>query len=97
VDTPFGTFAARHLSEGAPAAVCIRPEHLRVMDDQSGVVARVTRREFLGEIDQIELVVAGVDRPVMLRAFGRTRLAPGDSVFVAVNARDVLVVPRDET
>jgi iron(III) transport system ATP-binding protein len=76
--------------------VCIRPEHVRVVPASSGVAARVLRVVFLGEIDHLELAVANLDAPVMLRAFGRTRLVPGDMVHLSVDARDVLVLPRNE-
>jgi iron(III) transport system ATP-binding protein len=95
VETPFGTFAT-HLAERAPASVCIRPEHVHVAVGPSGVAARVLRIDFLGEIDHLELAVTHLDAPVTLRAFGRTRLVPGDTVNLDVDARDVLVLPRDD-
>jgi hypothetical protein len=41
------------------------------------------------------LAVDGCDRPVDLRAFGRTNLEPADSVFVDVDPGEVLILPRD--
>jgi iron(III) transport system ATP-binding protein len=96
VHTPFGTFLAPHLAEKASAAVCIRPEHLHIAQAPTGIVARVIRTEFLGEIDHVELAVTHLAAPVRLRAFGRTRLVPGDMVNLDVSGRDVLVLPRDD-
>jgi iron(III) transport system ATP-binding protein len=97
VETALGTFVATHLTDRAPAVVCIRPEHVRLAEGPTGVAARVVRTEFLGEIDHLELAVARLDAPVTVRAFGRTRLAPGDTVNLDVDRQHVLVLPHDES
>ena len=91
---PKTLFAARFFSDvnELPGHVFIRPEHLRIATAPTDVLARVVRSEFRGEIDHVVLSIDGVPRPVTLRAFGRTRLAPGDAIHLEVPAENVLVV-----
>jgi iron(III) transport system ATP-binding protein len=94
VETPVGTFAAPHLPEGVAASVCIRPEHWRIASKPTPVQARVVRVSCLGEVDHVEVAIAGLDRVVDVRAFGRTGLEPDDRVSLDVAPDDVLVVVR---
>jgi iron(III) transport system ATP-binding protein len=95
ITTALGTFAAPNLPENACASVCIRPQHVRVAQRSRGIHAHVVRTSCLGEVDHVVLAVDGCDRPVNLRAFGRTRLEPADSVFLDVDPDNVLILPRD--
>jgi iron(III) transport system ATP-binding protein len=95
VTTALGTFPAPHLAENACASVCIRPQHVRVAAQTRGIHAHVVRTACLGEVDHVVLAVDGCDRPVSLRAFGRTHLEPADSVFLDVDPRDVMILPQD--
>jgi iron(III) transport system ATP-binding protein len=96
IETAIGSFEAPHLPDHAPARVCIRPQHLRLAQHPTGVAARVVRTAFLGEIDHLELAVAGLDAPITLRTFGRTRVEPEDVVYLDVQPGEVLVVAHDE-
>ena len=93
VDTVVGAFQAPDLRDGDPALVCIRPQDVQVSRRPDGIAAHVVRAEFRGEIDHLVLAVAGLSRPLTVRAFGRTRLEPGDAVYVSVPRDEVLVVP----
>jgi iron(III) transport system ATP-binding protein len=95
VETPLGVFAAPALPEGAPARVCIRPEHLRLAAAPVGIAARVVRTAFLGEIDHVVLAVPGLDTRLTVRAFGRTGLDADDVAYLDVPVRDALVLARD--
>lgn len=94
---PTTLFAARFFSDvnELPGQVFIRPEHLRIASRPTDVAARVVRSEFRGEIDHVVLSVDGVARPVTLRAFGRTCLAPGDAIHLEVPEENVLVVSHE--
>lgn len=94
VETPLGVFAAPALADGAPARVCIRPEHLRLASGPSGLAARVVRTAFLGEIDHLVLAVPGLDTRLTLRAFGRTGVEAEDVVYLDLPVRDGFVVAR---
>lgn len=95
ITTALGTFPAPHLAENACASVCIRPQHVRVVQRTRGIHAHVVRTAFLGEVDHIVLAVDGCERPVNVRAFGRTNLEPADSVFLEVDTDNVLILPSD--
>jgi iron(III) transport system ATP-binding protein len=91
VATGLGPYAAPGLADGALACVCIRPHHVRVSSAPTPVCGVVTRTTFLGESQQLEIAVAGLDRPLMARAFGRTGCASGDAVYLEIDPRDVLI------
>jgi iron(III) transport system ATP-binding protein len=95
VETPLGTFDAPHLPDGAPALVCVRPQHLQVHLGKGGHCARVVAAEFLGEFDQLQLAVAGLAAPLVLRAAGGTGFRPDDHVHVNVTQAHALVVPGE--
>ena len=95
VETPLGTFDAPHLPDGAPALVCVRPQHLQVHLGKGGHCARVVAAEFLGEFDQVQLAVEGLAAPLVLRAAGGTGFQPDDHVHVNVSQAHALVVPGD--
>jgi iron(III) transport system ATP-binding protein len=96
VQTPLGCFDARNLGDAAGATVCIRPQDVRIASRPTGVTAHVVRSEFRGEVDHLVLAVAGLPRPLTVRAFGRTRFEPGDAVYLDVPRRDVLIVPQPQ-
>jgi iron(III) transport system ATP-binding protein len=93
VVTPIGLFEAPDLREGEQALVCIRPQDVRVSRRPGGIAAHVVRADFRGEIDHLVLAVTGLACPLTVRAFGRTRLEPGDAVSVELPHEDVLIVP----
>jgi iron(III) transport system ATP-binding protein len=95
ITTALGTFPAPHLPENTCASVCIRPQHVRVVQRERGIHGHVIRTAFLGEVDQVVVAVDGCDRPVCLRAFGRTNLEPADCVFLEVDPEHVLILPGD--
>ena len=95
VETPLGVFGATGIPDGVQASVCIRPQHLHISRTAAGTPARVVTTSFLGEVDHVVLAVPGLEWPLAMRVFGRSRLEPGDSVHLEVDAEDVLVIPHD--
>jgi iron(III) transport system ATP-binding protein len=93
-DSPLGRFAAPGLEEGAAAVVCVRPRGVHLGFDGEGVPGRLLRRRFLGEVDLLEIAVAGLDTPLIARARANEELRPGQDVQVSIDATDVLVFPR---
>jgi iron(III) transport system ATP-binding protein len=101
VDTPFGDFPTPGIEAGAMVSVCIRPQSIitgqpdliqrRLPDGARWAAGRVISRRFLGEVDMVELAVAGLERPLMQRLRGGTAPAPGSDVAVTVEAQEVLV------
>ncbi|MDJ1157134.1 ABC transporter ATP-binding protein [Chelatococcus sp. SYSU_G07232] len=91
VDTPLGAFAAPGLSEGTEAVVCIRPQGIRIMPSGIGAAGRVISRCFLGEVDLVEVVAAGLDKPLHARVRECYEAAVGEDVGVEVMPDEVLV------
>jgi iron(III) transport system ATP-binding protein len=91
VETPFGRYAAPGLAEGTAAIVCIRPQGLRLSKDGQGVPGRVLSHRHLGEVDLFEIVVSGVEAPMLARVRDGGELAPGDDIGVEVVPAEVLV------
>ncbi|MCW5695430.1 MAG: ABC transporter ATP-binding protein [Bauldia sp.] len=92
----FGRFA---VPEGAPAGaemlLFVRPQSIRLTSE--GVGARVAGLAFMGEQEELRLEVAGLSRPVVLRARGRSGVSIGDAVKVAVAADGHLAFALDDT
>jgi iron(III) transport system ATP-binding protein len=101
VETPFGDFPLAGIAAGTPVSVCIRPQSIvtgepgliqrRLPDGARWSPGRVISRRFLGEVDMVELAVAGLERPLMQRLRGGTAPAPGSDVAVTVEPQEVLV------
>lgn len=91
LDTPLGRFSAPAM-EGVPT-VLLRPQAITLAD--SGIAARVLDRAVLGEIEELAVAVEGLDEPLIVRGTERHEVRPGDMVFIAVNAHEVLIFPQD--
>jgi iron(III) transport system ATP-binding protein len=91
VETPLGTFAAGGLAEGATAVVCIRPQGLRLHPAGHCIPGRIVARRFLGEVDFLEIVVSGLDAPVVARVRDAGERAAGEDIGIEVDPSEVLV------
>jgi iron(III) transport system ATP-binding protein len=91
IETPLGGFAAPSLAEGTAAVVCIRPQGLRLKPAGLCIPGRVVSRRFIGEVDLLEIAVAGLDAPVLARVREAGELGPGDDVGLEVDSAEVLV------
>ena len=92
VTTPVGVFEAAGVADGA-AAVCIRPQGVRLRPPAFCLPGRVVSRRFLGEVDLFQVVVQGVDRPLQARVRGPIAMEPGQDVGVEIDPAEVLVFP----
>jgi iron(III) transport system ATP-binding protein len=93
-ETPLGRVPADGVADGS-AVVAVRYSGLMLRPGGEGVPWRVIRSRFLGEIDDVEVVVEGVECTLRARQRGG-RLAPGTDVGVTIDVRDVLVFPASE-
>ncbi|MBS7546307.1 ABC transporter ATP-binding protein [Ancylobacter oerskovii] len=91
LETPLGSFAAPGLGEGTPAVAAIRPQGVELRAPGSGAAGRVVEHRFLGELDLYEVVVAGIDRPLIVRRRGTAGLGAGQNVGVHIDIAEVLV------
>jgi iron(III) transport system ATP-binding protein len=92
-ETPVGRVPTT-LEEGARVDVCVRLQGVRVTPPGEGVPGRLLRRRFLGEVDLLEVAVAGLDRPLVARCRNGAELRVGRDVGVHLLHEDVLVFPR---
>jgi iron(III) transport system ATP-binding protein len=100
VKTPVGVFEAHgHYRDGAPVLIGFRPEAVQFHENASNsFTARIVRVNYLGEIEQYGLEIAGGK---VIKAFEQNPLAHravGTELTVHVRAQDVLVLgqSRDE-
>jgi iron(III) transport system ATP-binding protein len=91
VDTPLGRFPAPHLSEGADARVGVRPQHLRLSAEPTGLTAQVGTVEFMGEMSRLMASVPGLPAPVSLLLRQDARIHPGDTIHLAVDTPSALI------
>ena len=91
--TPLGTFAAPGLPDG-PAVAAIRPQGILVETGVHPARGRVIERHFLGEVDLVELMVQGLEEPIMARMRGDLSPNPGTEVGIRVNADEVLIFAK---
>ncbi len=94
VATPLGAFAAPGIAEGVAVDVAVRPEGVGVGPPGQGVPGRVVERRFLGEVDFLEVVVDGLERPVKLRRRGVGEWQPGRDVGLSIDPTNVLIFPK---
>jgi iron(III) transport system ATP-binding protein len=91
VQTPLGLFDAPGFPEGTAVVVCVRPQGIRLHPEGHCIPARIVAHRSLGEVDLFEIVVSGLDAPVLARVREPANRGPGDDVGVDVNPAEVLV------
>ncbi len=90
LETALGRFPCRlDLAEGSPAVAFIRPQAISPSRAGDALAGRIVRRSFRGEIEQIELEIAGSDGTLVMRT---TEPAPadGDRLGIAIDPGRVL-------
>ncbi len=90
-ETPLGSFHAPGYADGDQAVVYIRPQCLRIVDEGSGVAAKVVSCALMGEIEQILLAVESLPEPLRVRSTERRNLRTGDEIRVAVRPEEAFV------
>lgn len=93
VDTPVGVFPARGIPEATPVVVAIRPQGVLLREGGPGVPGRITSRHFLGEVEQFEVAVEGLEVPLTARLRRQTRPS-GRDVTVSADPGEVLVFAK---
>jgi len=96
VATPLGAFPARGIADGAKAVVCLRQSDLPVGSaGEEGVAATVTARAFLGDALLLHVAVAGLARPLQVRAPVEADIAVGERVTLCPGADRAFVFPAE--
>jgi iron(III) transport system ATP-binding protein len=91
VETPIGTFKAPDFVDGASVVVAVRPQGLSLRPPGCSLPGRLLSSHFLGEVESIEVAVAGLDKPLQGRIRGGYQAGEGDDVGVEIDATEVLV------
>ncbi|MBP1860542.1 ABC transporter ATP-binding protein [Rhizobium herbae] len=76
VETAIGRFARQlDAGEGSPMTLYIRPRGISVSREAGDISGRVKSRVFLGEVEQLTVLVDGLEQPLQVRTMNR--LPPG--------------------
>ncbi len=67
VDTPLGVFPAGTLSDNEKAILCVRQNAITLVEPESKFNGRIVRRKFLGDKALLEVVVDGLDAPLLVQ------------------------------
>ncbi len=94
VDTPIGQLRCDGIVEGAEVDVCLRPQGIRLSENDDGLQGRVTRTRFLGEVDLLDIAVNGLDFPLKARVREHSRFPVGSDVSLSFDEKDILLFPR---
>ncbi len=95
VSTPLGTFDASGTDVAGDATVCVRPHGIRVVAPGEGVPGRLVGRRFLGEVELLDIVVEGVDRPLQARARDPGVTKVGAEIGLVIDESAVLIFSRE--
>jgi iron(III) transport system ATP-binding protein len=96
VETPIGTFSATSFVDGASVIVALRPQGLSLRPPGFCLSGRLLSRHFLGEVDNVEVAVSGLDKPLQGRVRGGFRAGEGEDVGVEIDHAEVLVFAASE-
>ncbi len=94
VATPLGPVPAGAHAEGSAVVVALRPQGIRLGPLGTGTPGVIAGRHFLGEFDQIDVVVDGVEIPLKVRTRLGRGLAAGAEVGVSADPDEILVFAK---
>lgn len=90
LETALGRFPCRlDLADGSRAVAFIRPQAIAPSKEKTAIAGKILRRSFRGEIEQIELEIAGSDSALIMRTT-QPAFADGDRLSVAIDSSRVL-------
>ncbi len=94
-----GDFPAPGFAEGSPVVVAVRPQAMRLASPAQGGAAGglagvVSARHFLGEVDQIEVTVDGLEAPLRVRMPGGHGWRTGAEVTVRADPAGTLLFAK---
>jgi iron(III) transport system ATP-binding protein len=93
-DTPLGPVPAPQIADGE-AALCLRPQALRLLPAGQGRQARIRAVRFLGEVHLVELDVQGIDMPLRARVRQKPQEGRRNDVGIEIDFDEVLVFGQE--
>ncbi len=91
IDTPLGRYDAKGFADGETAILCVRQRDIDLVDMSKGHNARVLATRFLGESALLEVGVAGLEDPILVRMRESIAVPPGTEVGVKVVREGILL------
>lgn len=90
LETPIGRFSGDlALAEGTLAFACIRPQALSLGPDGEGISARILAKTFIGESEQIDLLVHPLGEALRMHSHVRIPMPVGARVGLRLNGAQV--------
>ena len=88
LETPIGSFPApAEVAGEEDVLLLVRPQAITF--SPGGMVAEVSGRAALGEIEELRLVVPNLADPLVMRTLGPSGLEPGDRVTIGIDPKKV--------
>lgn len=94
-DTPFGRISCPDVPEDWSGSAAVRLQDVKVIRTGEGKAGRIVRRQFLGEVDLLEIAVEGLDILIRARCGEIAEFAVGTDVIVSVDPKDVMIFPEE--
>ena len=91
VETPLGSVDAGLIPSGTAVTVAVRTNGFELSEIEGKAEARVLSRRYLGVVEQLELVVAGLDEPVSARVRSGMLPAKARDIWLTLRPDDVLL------
>lgn len=85
-----GDFPAAGVDDG-PAALCIRPQGIRLLRPGEGLTGKLIAARFVGDGHVVDVAVMGLDGLLRGRVHTPPPVRPGEAVGVGINPEQVLV------
>ena len=89
--TPFGKVPANGIANGETAILCVRERGMRLSTSGKGLPGRVLGVKFLGDVQRLEIAVAGFEAPLRVRTHASETFAKGAEVTIEIDRLQLLV------
>lgn len=94
LDTPVGKFSANGLGDGKKAILCVRQKAVKFVKPEEGRMGRIVRHKFLGDIALLDVVVDGLEAPLLVQMQQNQSPPPSKEVGISIDPESVLIFPN---
>ncbi len=94
VDTPLGIFSGVTLSDNENAILCVRQNAISLVEPGKGCEGRIVRRKFLGDKVLLEVVINGLDAPLLVQLKQTDMCGDKSEVGVEIDRDSILLFPE---
>ncbi len=95
LDTPVGEFSANGMVDGEKAVLCIRQKAVSfVKPNGNGRIGRIVRHKFLGDTALLDVVVDGLDAPLLVQMQQNQMPELSKEVGISIDPESVLIFPN---